>query len=372
MSNTLKILLLEDVIDEAGLIERAIKKDSIQFSMVRVDTRQQFIDALTGFRPDLVLSDHALPDFNSIEALKLARRHFNNIPFILVTGTVSEEFAVTCLKQGADDYVLKSNLSRLPSAIRQSLEQREAVFQKQLAEGELRMQNELLSQANAELSKINKELDNFVYSVSHNLKGPLSSILGVVNLMRFEKNDLSEDYLGMIEQCVSKLDGTLQDILAYSYNARSHIVGEKVDLRKMFFENFQKQVPPGMVFQLSYNQTGEQEVMADPYRMNLIVSSLVSNAIKYSDPLKKARTIDLSVKNEKNLTLELSDNGVGINENVLPKIFEMFYRGNEKSSGSGLGLYIVKETVEKLGGSINVSTIAGEGTTFTITIPMNH
>jgi signal transduction histidine kinase len=190
--------------------------------------------------------------------------------------------------------------------------------------------------------------------------------------MKFEKSEVSEDYLGMIEQCVSKLDGTLQDILAYSYNARSHVVGEKIDLKKFFFDNFEKQVPPGMVFELSYNQTGDKEILADPYRLNLIISSLVANAIKYSDPLKKTKTISLSVKSEENLTLELSDNGLGINDNVLPKIFDMFYRGNEKSNGSGLGLYIAKEAVEKLGGSINVRTVAGEGTTFTITIPINH
>jgi signal transduction histidine kinase len=368
--SSLKILLLEDVIDEAGLIERVIRKENIKFSMIRVDSRQQYINALSDFRPDLILSDHALPEFNSIEALKLARQYSNDIPFILVTGTVSEEFAVTCLKQGADDYILKSNLSRLPTAINQSLDQRRAVIQKQIAESELRVQNELLVQANSELSKINKELDSFVYSVSHNLKGPLSSILGVVNLMRIEKDQAAfPEYMDMIEQSVFKLNDTLMDIIAYSNNARSNVIGEKIDLRKMFLENFHKQVPSGMEFQVNYNESPLAEVIGDPYRLNLIISNLVSNSIKYSDPKKPIKKIELAVAVDDNLKIVISDNGVGIREDIIPKVFNMFYRGHEKSNGSGLGLYLVREAVEKLGGSINISSKTGEGTSFTITLP---
>ena len=368
--SSLRILLLEDVVDEAGLIERVIKKENFKFSMIRVDTRQQFVDALTGFRPDVILSDHALPEFNSIEALKLARQHLNNVPFILVTGTVSEEFAVMCLKQGADDYVLKSNLSRLPSAINQSLEQRNAVMSKQIAESELRVQNELLMQANRELSKINGELDKFVYSVSHNLKGPLSSILGVVNLVRIERNDqgLSE-YLSMVEENVLKLNDTLMDIIAYSNNARSQVVGEPIDLHKLLLENYQKQVPTGVEMQVLYHETPGAAVIADPYRLNIIISALVSNSIKYRDPAKGTMFMELSVVSDGNLVLTFRDNGVGIREDILPKVFNMFYRGNEKSDGSGLGLYLVKEAVDKLGGVIDLTSKQGVGTTFTITIP---
>jgi signal transduction histidine kinase len=376
VSKNLKILLLEDVIDEAGLIERAIKKENIKFTILRVDTRQQFVDALNAFTPDLILSDHALPQFNSIEALKLARAHIHDVPFILVTGTVSEEFAVTCLKQGADDYVLKSNLSRLPSSIKQSLEQRKAVLQKQVAEHELKVHNELLSEANAELSKINKELDNFVYSVSHNLRGPLTTILGVINLAKIEKAEAqiagNGEYLSMIEECVFKLDGTLRDILAYSGNARSEVVAEKIDLRNLFFKTFYKQAGAAMNdYEVSYNQIGDGLVISDAYRLHIIISNLISNAIKYSDPLKQTKVIRLDVSaNDSQVTLTLADNGVGIESHILPRIFDMFYRGHAKSDGSGLGLYIVKEAVDKLGGSIQVISEAGVGTTFTVSIPM--
>src|ERR1041385_1148659 len=113
MSKELRILMLEDLEDDAGLLDRALTKEKIAFTRMRVDTREEFIDALHSFGPDLILSDHALPQFNSIEALKIVQETNLEIPFIIVTGSVSEEFAVNCIKKGVDDYVLKSNLSRL-------------------------------------------------------------------------------------------------------------------------------------------------------------------------------------------------------------------------------------------------------------------
>ena len=126
MSNekVLKILMLEDLQDDVGLIERTLRKEGMAFSSKRVDSEEEFTLCLQHFQPDVILSDHALPQFNSLEALKICRKHAVNVPFILVTGTVSEEFAVSCLKQGADDYVLKSNMVRLPSAIHNALKQR--------------------------------------------------------------------------------------------------------------------------------------------------------------------------------------------------------------------------------------------------------
>ena len=161
MEKELKILMLEDVQDDVGLIERTLKKQGVVFTSKRVDTHDEFVHALDNYNPDVILSDHALPQFNSIEALTICRKKHNDVPFILVTGTVSEEFAVHCLKQGADDYVLKSNLVRLPSAIKNALKQRHHDHKRKKAEKALRKQNE-------ELVKINKELDSFVYSVCRN------------------------------------------------------------------------------------------------------------------------------------------------------------------------------------------------------------
>src|ERR1044071_1038843 len=126
MESTLKILILEDVEDDVELIKRTLRKAGLEFEARQEDTREGFLRALHDYHADVILSDHSLPQFDSVEALSLSKEHASQVPFILVTGAVSEEFAVTCLKEGADDYVLKSNLARLPNAISNALKQREA------------------------------------------------------------------------------------------------------------------------------------------------------------------------------------------------------------------------------------------------------
>jgi PAS domain S-box-containing protein len=122
----LRILLLEDSPDDVLLMEHELKRAGMVFTFLVIQTRQEFEKALTEFQPDVVLSDHALPKFNSVEAFKMFRRHKEktgiSVPFILVTGNVSEEFAVQSIKAGIDDYILKDRLKRLPLAITGALE----------------------------------------------------------------------------------------------------------------------------------------------------------------------------------------------------------------------------------------------------------
>jgi signal transduction histidine kinase len=368
MEKALKILMLEDLQDDVGLIERALKKQGLAFTSRRVDSRDEFTEALSTFKPDVILSDHALPQFNSLEALTIVQQVSPNVPFILVTGTVSEEFAVSCLKQGADDYVLKSNMVRLPSAIQNALKQRHHEEKRKKAEKTLRKQNE-------ELVKINKELDSFVYSVSHNLRAPLMSVLGLINLVQIE-NKKSDDglnnYFGMMQHSIHKLDDTLKEILDYSRNARSELNVEQVDLKKMIDESFERlmYMEGSEEVERSVGVDEEASLYTDPYRLSVIINNLVSNAIKYRDPNKKQCYIDIRAKiNTAALEITFRDNGIGISEEFKPKIFDMFFRATERSEGAGLGLYIVKETIEKLMGTIEVESKLGEGTSFKIRVP---
>lgn len=370
MEKDLKILMLEDVQDDVGLIERILTKQGISFLSKRVDTRDEFMDALKDFRPDVILSDHALPQFNSIEALKICKKQSLHIPFILVTGTVSEEFAVSCLKQGADDYVLKSNLVRLPSAIFNSIKQKQIELKRKKAERTLRRQNE-------ELVKINKELDSFVYSVSHNLRAPLMSVLGLLNLARMDDRKLDSvlgKYFSMMEHSIHKLDDTLKEILDYSRNARSDIRIEKVIIQELINDGFER---------LKYLEGSDQiekhiaiddpnPLYSDPYRLSVILNNLISNSIKYRDPNKEKPFINIEINvTPKAVNIYFEDNGIGIPPDLLGKVFDMFFRATERSEGAGLGLYIVKETVDKLNGTISAESNYGDGTIFKIEIP-NH
>lgn len=367
--------MLEDIAEEAGLIERVLKKAKLPFVSIRVDGPEEFVGALDSFNPDVVLSDHALPQFNSIEALKLCRARGLMIPFILVTGTVSEEFAVNCLKQGVDDYILKNNLSRLPAAILNSLNQREMESRRLVTELKLRDQNEELTKTNDLLRKINMELDNFVYSVSHNLRAPLMSVLGLVSVARMEdkKAQRPDDKLfNMIEHSIHRLDDTLKEILDYSRNARTETSVAEVPLEDLFndtlerlrylngFDRIDKEI----------RVVGDAAVFSDVYRLSIIFQNLISNSIKYQDAEKARSYIRIIADvSDEDIRIQFSDNGMGIRQEYLPKIFSMFFRATERSEGAGLGLYIVKESVTKLGGDITLDSTFNEGTTFNIRIP---
>ncbi|MBL7871194.1 MAG: response regulator [Cyclobacteriaceae bacterium] len=364
----LKILVLEDMYEDVELIERVLRKDGFDFTTRQVDTREEFELEIRTFLPDVVLSDHGLPQFSSTEALQLCKENGFTGVFILVTGTVSEEFAVSCIKQGADDYVLKSNLSRLPSSINNSLQKRDTEKKRLNAEIALREQNE-------ELIKINKELDSFVYSVSHNLRAPLMSVLGLLNLAKNEGHDPDQHfgkYFNMMEQSIHKLDDTLKEILEYSRNARNEVYREQVDIKAIVEENMER-----LRYLDGYNElTKNLEVIADvpafsdAYRLSVIFNNLLSNAIKYRNSSRLNSYINITVRvSEAEIKIEFIDNGIGIKDELLPKIFNMFFRASTVSDGAGLGLYIVKETVEKLNGTIDVKSELDVGTSFSILLP---
>lgn len=368
MEKHLKILVLEDMEDDLELIEYILGEANLKFTTKRVDNREQFETALKKDRVDVILSDHSLPQFNSDEALSIYRESGLKIPFILVTGAVSDEFAVNSLKQGADDYVLKSNLTRLPAAIVNAVKQREAEAAKVLANDAMHKQYE-------ELMKINKELDSFVYSVSHNLRAPLRSVLGLINIARMEddkRGNNFKDYFNMIETSMNKLDETLKEILDYSRNSRQDLCIEKIEIQKLLADNLEKMqfMPGSSSIKKEININEESTLYSDKYRISVIFNNLISNAIKYYDPGKDDPTLKITINVDKDKArLEFQDNGIGIDKEYQDKIFNMFFRATQLAEGAGLGLYIVQEAVDKLNGTIQIRSEIRQGTSFIIDIP---
>lgn len=367
MSNDrrLKILMLEDSEDDAILIKRVLTKEKIDFSDERVDTRDEFVEAINRFKPDVVLSDHGLPGFNSREALRICLREKSNTPFILVTGTVTDEYAVSCLREGADDYILKSNLSRLPSAILGAVKKRKLEKLKREARHALRQQN-------TELIKVNQELDNFVYSVSHNLRGPLASVMGLLNIALSEKDPPAiSSLLRMMQSSVHKLDGTLHEILEFARNARHDVHLGEVDWMQVISSCFHRleYLDPGKKIDCDIILHTETPFFSDGARLKVVLTNLLSNAMVFRAP-KPPQIVTIEVHvTEKDATILVRDNGIGIPEHVMPRIFDMFYRGTEQSHGAGLGLYIVREIINKLSGSVMVTSKEREGTKIVVTIP---
>lgn len=364
MDKRIKILVLEDNPYDVEFIERVLRKDNLQFLIERVDTKPEFNHAIKSFEPDIVLSDHGLPQFNSIDALKICSLERPTTPFILVTGTVSDDFAIKCLKQGADDYILKSNLSRLPSAIRRAIKERKIAALKKEAKRRLRKQNN-------ELVKVNKELDNFVYSISHNLRGPLASVLGLLNLAEFENPESLKRLLHLMRVSVIKLDETIKDILDYSKNVHDELQNEKIDWSNLINNVIKKLDYLIKDHPITWNITIKDEIdfFSDRNRLEVVFNNILSNAIQYRSVCRDL-IIDIQISIVDNCAdIIVNDNSIGIKEDIMPKIFNMFYRGNERSTGSGLGLYIAREALKKLSGDIGITSKDNVGTCVHITVP---
>lgn len=366
MLKELRILMLEDLEDDAGLMDRALQKEKMAFTRIRVDSREEFIEALTTYSPDLILSDHALPQFNSIEALKIVQEIKSDIPFIIVTGSVSEEFAVNCIKKGVADYVLKSNLSRLPFAIKNSLNEH-------LNRRIRQEQDATLQKQNIELLKINKELDSFVYNISHNLRSPLASVIGLVNIAQLEQTksiESAERYFDMIKKSTLRLDETLREILDFSENLRTDLKISKIDLKQLCDESMDRLKVKGIEIEKQFNILHEVPFHSDHYRLKTILSYLFSNSIKFHDRMKESRFLRVNASiSSGRAVISILDNGVGIHPDQLPFVFDMFVRSNESSDGAGLGLYVVKEVIEKMKGTIEIDSLFGEWTRVDITLP---
>jgi len=231
---------------------------------------------------------------------------------------------------------------------------------------------EKLQHTNEELLKRNTELDNFVYSVSHDLRAPMSSILGLINLAKSDKEpNLKMKYLEMMEKSARQQDYFIREILDQSRNARLDVKREPVQFEALIEEAFE---------QLDYSNLNGKKVekvitvdqnrpfYCDKWRLKVILNNVISNSIRYKNGKDPVVKVNASIDSDR-VTLRIEDNGRGIEKKHLSNLGKMFYRATDIGAGSGLGLYIVKETLQKLHGSMAIESKEGKGTTVKFEIP---
>ncbi len=226
---------------------------------------------------------------------------------------------------------------------------------------------------NEELKKINTELDNFVYSVSHDLRSPLLSIKGILELI-LKTNLLDEKithYLNLAKTSTVRLDGTIQEILEYSKNARYELELEVFDVQEMVQQIYDDlKFTDNMAVNFEMDMQGSPIIYSDKKRTNTLLKNLIGNSVKYKRNNIDNSFVKFSINTtHDNIQMLVVDNGMGISELSIGKVFDMFYRGTKLSGGTGLGLYICKEIVNKLHGEISVKSQLNIGTTFEINIP---
>ncbi|MGJ3236918.1 sensor histidine kinase [Marivirga sp.] len=230
----------------------------------------------------------------------------------------------------------------------------------------------LLEEERSALEKTNRELDSFLYSTSHDLRAPVASLLGLINIAKHDiKDEAGQQYVQMMEERVKKLDHIFGDILNYSRNIKTEInlktfrLGEMVEdvITDVKFNQGADSI------RLDYDEQIHHILRTDYYQLKVVLGNLISNAVKYHDAKKPDQFIAIRFeKVDRDVHISVEDNGIGIAPESQHKVFDMFYRATSEAEGSGLGLFIVQQALEKINARITLVSELGKGSIFKVII----
>ena len=358
MGKPLRALIVEDSPNDAELLIHALTGGGYDLTCERVETADDMRAALAREPWDIVLSDYSLPTFSGPDALRITQAMECDVPFIIVSGTIGEETAVSALKAGAHDFLVKGRLARLVPAIEREL--RDAGSRRERKQLEEQLNHAQKMEAIGELAG----------SVAHDFNNVLTAILGFcelalggVAISAPERPDLIE-----IQKAGERAASLTRQLLAFSrrqvIQAKVHdlnalVAGVEPMLRRLLFENIDLNVALSPHIGL---------IKIDATQLEQILVNLVVNA---RDAMPRGGTLTIETSNpaqDDRVVLSVSDTGAGMNEAIRARIFQPFFT-TKGVGGTGLGLATVQRIVTQCGGVIEVTSEPGRGTTFGIGFP---
>jgi signal transduction histidine kinase len=357
----LRFLLIEDNPTDVELLEYELRQAGFQFSLAVVQTAEEFTRELRANAPHVVMADYNLPSWSGMEALKIIAREGQDIPLILVTGTLADTIAVDCIKQGATDYVLKGALARLPIAIRRALQE------KNLREQRKRVEENL--------AHSKRDLDLYAHVASHDLQEPLRMVVSYTQLLAARYSGrLDEDadqFIGYAVDGARRMQALLKDLLSVfgDLETKTDYGNTECDAALAHaLQNLASAIKESAAI-ISYGPL--PSIAAEPGHLVNLFENLIGNSVKFR--AKEIPTIRISAEREgTNWIFAVADNGIGISPEYRDRIFVIFQRlhNREEYSGNGVGLAISKKIVEHYGGRIWVESEPGRGSTFKFTFPV--
>lgn len=371
MGFPLCVLMIEDSEDDALMILRELKRASYDVDFKRVNTADDLKAGLAERHWDLVISDFSMPRFSGMDALKLVRSSGSDAPFIFISGTMGEDIAVAALKDGAQDYLVKTNLKRLAPAV-----------QRELRDAEEHRQRKLLEERVHQLQKF-EAIGRLAGGVAHDFNNLLGVVLGQSELLlgRSKDEEITRG-LEMIQESAKRGASLTRQLLAFG---RRQVLEPKVLDLNVVLADVQKllQRVIGEDIELDFQTDAKiGSVEADPGQIEQVILNLAANA-RDAMPAGGKLTIatanvDLDeayadyravVRPGNYVQLSVSDTGCGMDEKTQSRIFEPFFTTKEQGKGTGLGLATVYGVVKQSGGYIWVYSEQGHGTTFKVYLP---
>ncbi|MBS1529580.1 MAG: hybrid sensor histidine kinase/response regulator [Bacteroidetes bacterium] len=359
MSEKIKVLYIDDETDNLTGFKAAFRTE---YRILLAENAAQAIEHLAK-NADIrvIFCDQRMPGKTGVEFFEQIRTMFPLPIRILITGYADIEAVISAINRGnIFRYIRKPWIEQdITSAIEEG--------------NKFYIANSMLQVKNQELQLAYTELDKFAYSVSHDLRGPLTGILGAIDIGR-EMSDINEikELLGMMEKSVFKLEDYISSMHDYYSSRRGELKIADIDFNAVAEEL--KDVygiytsTNKIRFDIHIDQP--EPFRSDEIVIRMILNNLVTNAIKYQKKHFNGKSIDINISvHDAIATIVISDTGIGIPESHFEEIFNLFSRATSHKAGSGIGLYNVKGALIKLGGHIGVSSVVGEGTVFTLTIP---
>ncbi len=389
MKPSLKVLIVEDSEDDMFLMLRQLRLGGYEVESTRVDTSESMQAALEQKHWDLILADYTLPDFSAPEALRVLQSLNLDLPFIIVSGAIGEETAVAAMKAGANDYLIKGNLTRLVPAIERELREVDVRQQRRSAEQALQDSEEryrlLMEEKIRELTRLHKLKDDFLSTISHELRTPIASMKMVIQMLETKiKEGPEQKYVSILKRECEREIKLINDLLDLQL---LEVGRHEAELERICLSEWLPQI-----LRPFYKKTEERLqgftlsmdsniplVTTYVNSLERVVIELANNAYKFTPSGEK-----ISVKAELSLRslddvpsvlLSVCSSGVEIAHDEQMRIFEKFYRipGEDpwQHEGTGLGLSLVKKLVEQvLLGTVTVRSRLGK-TTFFVEFPVS-
>jgi signal transduction histidine kinase len=374
--SALRVLLVEDSVEDAALLERALARAGWDPRCERVETEAALRATLRGGTFDLAVSDWMLPSFSGMAALAVLQAEAPDLPVIISSGKIDEEVAVAALRAGAKDFVTKGNLARLGPAIEREL--REVA-----ARRERRRAAEELHRLTAELARARRleEAGMLASQFAHDVRNLLSPLLLYPEQMRrkLEPDHPAHPLCERLSVGLVRLANVFEDLL--TMGRRGQLRLEPTDLNAVVHDALDGLSAPPPTLQVDLALAPQlPSIVGARGQLARAVANLVTNAREamHDRGVLRMRTTEVELPSPRGLlaagryaVVEVADTGPGIEPEQLERVFEPFFttKGGGARSGSGLGLAIVQAIVTDHGGAVAVSSAAGRGTTFTISIP---
>ncbi len=352
------ILLVEDELKSAKLFEIYLSKPNIynvKFVITLSKSMDEVLNELFNKSFDIILLDLHLPDSKGFETFETIIEKYPNIPIIILTNLQNDELILLCLKEGAQDYIFKSEAN--PYILQQSIIHSFERFQLHM-----------------ELKESKNHLANFAHIVAHDLKNPIQSILTLSGMIKYYyHNDDSvnlSSYIDKLEDRLIDVSKMIDNLLLFSINDKKNMVIEEIDINKCI-ESVRNNLS-SIIKETNTNIIDEPIpiIRADKGQIIHLLQNMIENSIKYKSNNSPIIEISSKIKDNK-IVISVKDNGIGIPKNKQEKVFELFNQAHKKSNkkGFGIGLSICKKIVERHNGKIFIESEEGKGTEFNISLP---